>query len=593
MQSPYLSNPILLRDVFDYIYMINNQEEEESFRMDQFDWVLPSCQHQAGFRPKEISNFHGLQSIYHLPTSNLKRKRMSESGGTDGSEPEMNGSSSGDDHSSTLDHALLESLFYNEMMMLSASSPSSSNMMAQQLHEATSVTSSRESTMSPLADATTLAEQQMLQDFGVTASPVMLQSPPRGKAPVFTTPAAAAAVHGVPVDLQAPVSDQVSSSLRPPYLSHNAASHLEPLHPSAPSSATQPLQPKPSHAFLPTSALSSDPPVSEERAKQLVDQFATLASRLGIELPNQILQQLTTAAVENGSSVSASMSNLSDQIVGAQAAVAEAENENPGTPRADTIDSLRLTAEEAITTVTKKRSPGGESPTNSSANANGNKPLYSKRRKKPRLSDCESKLAQLKAENEMLKRHLQNVSNKAHQIEHGKEESATRVKQLLDSNAEADEMESVVKDMTDTYSDYGSNRQQELSFHLEQLSRLVVPTNFTKLGLWTLGHSSSNPKNPIAGILQKELDINPQQARRIFEQSERIKALCDNLKESLALLAKLKSICEQKTQMFRDRMAKCKEILNTKQTVKLIIWINEHYQLLETVCPGWGTEHIH
>jgi hypothetical protein len=124
--------------------------------------------------------------------------------------------------------------------------------------------------------------------------------------------------------------------------------------------------------------------------------------------------------------------------------------------------------------------------------------------------------------------------------------------------------------------------------------RLVVPTNFTKLGLWTLGQTSYNPKrNPIAGILQKELDITPQQGRKIVEQSEKIKALCDNLKECLALLAKLKSLCEQKTQIFHDRMAKCREILTTKQTVKLIVWINEHYQLLETVCPGWGTEHIH
>lgn len=142
-------------------------------------------------------------------------------------------------------------------------------------------------------------------------------------------------------------------------------------------------------------------------------------------------------------------------------------------PRGDAIDSLRMTAEQAIATVSKKRSPGSreESQSNSASGSNDSRPLYSKRRKKPRLSDCESKLAQLKAENEMLKRHLQNVSNKAHQIEQGKEESAGLIKRLHDSNAGADEMERVVKDMTDTYSDYGINRQQELSFHLEQLSR--------------------------------------------------------------------------------------------------------------------------
>lgn len=129
---------------------------------------------------------------------------------------------------------------------------------------------------------------------------------------------------------------------------------------------------------------------------------------------------------------------------------------------------------------------------------------------------------------------------------------------------------------------------------LLKFRRLVNPTNFTKMGLWTLGQNSISPKhNPIAGILQKELDITPQQGRKILEQSEKIRALCENIKECLALLAKLKALCQQKTQIFQNRMDKCKEILTTKQVVKLIKWIDDHTQLLETVCPGWGTEHIH
>lgn len=114
------------------------------------------------------------------------------------------------------------------------------------------------------------------------------------------------------------------------------------------------------------------------------------------------------------------------------------------------------------------------------------------------------------------------------------------------------------------------------------------------MGLWTMGQNSVSPKhNPIAGILQKELDITAQQGRKILDQSEKIKALCDNLKECLKLLAKLRSLCQQKTQIFHDRINKCREILTTKQVVELIKWIDEHTELLETVCPGWGTEHIH
>ena len=124
--------------------------------------------------------------------------------------------------------------------------------------------------------------------------------------------------------------------------------------------------------------------------------------------------------------------------------------------------------------------------------------------------------------------------------------------------------------------------------------RLVNPTNFTKMGLWTLGHTNQGTKkNPIAGILVKELDITPQQGRKILDQSEKIRQLCENLKEAHSLLVKLKHLCEKKTRTFQDHMNKCTEILTSKQVVKLIIWINGHTQLLDSVCPGWGTEHIH
>jgi hypothetical protein len=217
---------------------------------------------------------------------------------------------------------------------------------------------------------------------------------------------------------------------------------------------------------------------------------------------------------------------------------------------------------------------------------------------------------------------LENVSNKAHRFDQEKEAAGKRIHALLEHNAGRDEMNAAVREFTEMYSDYGKNRQNELNFHLEQLQRyairlgyscalartaaflisfllaclhrLVNPTNFTKMGLWTLGQNSISPKqNPIAGILQKELDITPQQGRKILDQSEKIKALCENIKECLVLLAKLRSLCQQKTQIFQDRMDMCREILTTKQVVQLIKWIDDHTELLETVCPGWGTEHIH
>jgi hypothetical protein len=61
------------------------------------------------------------------------------------------------------------------------------------------------------------------------------------------------------------------------------------------------------------------------------------------------------------------------------------------------------------------------------------------------------------------------------------------------------------------------------------LLRLANPTNFTKMGLWTM--QSKNAKNPIASILQKELEINTQQGKKILDQREKIRTVCSNMKE--------------------------------------------------------------
>jgi hypothetical protein len=61
---------------------------------------------------------------------------------------------------------------------------------------------------------------------------------------------------------------------------------------------------------------------------------------------------------------------------------------------------------------------------------------------------------------------------------------------------------------------------------------------------------------------------------------------------SLALLAKLKELCEQKTRLFHDRLTKCREILTPEQVIKLMVWIHDNNETVSKVCPGWGSENL-
>lgn len=218
---------------------------------------------------------------------------------------------------------------------------------------------------------------------------------------------------------------------------------------------------------------------------------------------------------------------------------------------------------------------------------------YSKRRKKASLSECERRLASLQAENSLLKRHLHNIANKSAALQTEQKAAEAQIRHLWSSNASQQQLDAAVNNLTELYSDYGKRRQDELSFHLEQLRRLANPTNVTKMGLWALGQQSVMKKNPIAGMLQKELDITSQQGRKIVEQREKIRHVSSNLKECLDLLGKLQTLCETKTGIFHDRLTKCREILTPRQVVKLILWIHDHAHVLENVCPGWGSETLH
>ena len=91
----------------------------------------------------------------------------------------------------------------------------------------------------------------------------------------------------------------------------------------------------------------------------------------------------------------------------------------------------------------------------------------------------------------------------------------------------------------------------------------------------------------------KELDITPVQGRKIIERRDKIRDLNDNIRRALALMAKLKSLCEHKQKVFHDRMTKCQEILSPLQVAKLLVWVDDHADTLEAVCPGWGSERIH
>jgi hypothetical protein len=357
--------------------------------------------------------------------------------------------------------------------------------------------------------------------------------------------------------------------------------------------------------------------IDDEKRTKLVAQFATLANRLGIDVPPEALSTLLkeTASDQMNPSCTttntATALNLPIALQNLQQPLVFSDTTKPGA--ATKLQVVPVVNESLATSTTDTKRPLESSKHQRRAN------------KKPRASDSiERKLATLQAENELLKRHVQTISETNARF---RVAQAPKLKALYKNpNASNAEMMACVTEFTELYSDYGRCRQEELQFHLQQLQRLLNPTNFTKMGLYTLGgqQGSDDRKNPIAGLLTKELGITAQQGKKILEQKERIRHVCANLKkvrtwwcaywfvyrsmarrvsnetcvhftpwQCLVLLQKLKSLCAQKTKIFSDRMNKCREILEPRQVIQLLMFINNNSDLLGQVCPGWDSERVH
>jgi len=456
--------------------------------------------------------------------------------------------------SSTLDHALLESLFYNELVAMAPGEDFSDSSLLGLATTAppsldgdlsvTSATSSLPNTAAAPLDPTVDMEREMLRGYGVThysPTPASSSGPAAaGDAVGETRSSSVGLLPSLPF-VPPPGNDRTQQ-----HRNQMAASRRGIRHNVAPVAPARPV--------VAAAAVPAPPPVTatavvneEEKHKKLVTQFATLAGRLGITLPPQVLQKLTANAAANTTmappplnqptaafpqNATASAASMPPVTASSTSAASFTSSSTP----APLVQHLQSTAAEAIAAVTQKRSAEDMSSANNAAAAanNNNSTKYSKRRKKPRLSDCERKLAELQAEHALLKRHLDNISNAKRVTDSERVAAEHRMRRMLQENAPDEELDPVIQSFTELYSDYGRKRHEELNFHLEQLQRLANPTNFTKMGLWTLGGQSRNKatgNDPIAGLLQKELGITQQQGRKILEQRQKVQEVCSNLKE--------------------------------------------------------------
>jgi hypothetical protein len=201
----------------------------------------------------------------------------------------------------------------------------------------------------------------------------------------------------------------------------------------------------------------------------------------------------------------------------------------------------------------------------------------------------EERIKTLQEENITLQAHVLNVTNRTTEIQRHRVAMEKDMSEKMNCQGDADrekELADLCRKYKDMYSDYGQFRQKEVSFHLDQIEKLLVPTLVTKMSLWTLQQDQSfyqSGKSPLWDSISKALEISSEQLQRIQQGRQRIKALLSQLQESLNLVAQLRTAISKRHAFFDDQCGGVQQIATPQQMVQFLLWMSKNSQRLTSL----------
>lgn len=224
----------------------------------------------------------------------------------------------------------------------------------------------------------------------------------------------------------------------------------------------------------------------------------------------------------------------------------------------------------------------------------------SRKRQRESLEDMETRVAAMMEENEELQNHVMTVMQRTAEVQKRRSAMETFMTSELaqfghKENFDQSELAKVIKQYTNIYSDYGKCRQREVSFHLNQLEKLILPTQTTKMCLWTLQQDKNfyqKSKSPMYNILSKELTLSVEQAAKIQDRRDKRTDLLSQLNESLTLIRNLKTTIERKHACYDGICGRIQEAALPKQMVLFLFWLEKNGDIMAKYMPNYQKRNL-
>jgi len=148
----------------------------------------------------------------------------------------------------------------------------------------------------------------------------------------------------------------------------------------------------------------------------------------------------------------------------------------------------------------------------------------------------------------------------------------------------------------EVYSDFGRDRKQAITFHLEQLKSLLLPNQVSKMTIWSLQqdddfYDEQRNKTTFGGgiwnLLCEELRLTEDQKRTLLSMRSEIRSQRKNVGECLRILKELEHRINENIASMGKQMSRIMSGTTPSQQARFLLWIENNQSAVQVLNNIW------
>jgi hypothetical protein len=219
-----------------------------------------------------------------------------------------------------------------------------------------------------------------------------------------------------------------------------------------------------------------------------------------------------------------------------------------------------------------------------------------RKRKREKMEALQDEVQKLREWNRQLELKLKQIPENSEKEKVRKREIDEIAGLVANETSSEQEIRKRLHQYKEVYSDFGRDRKQAITFHLEQLKSLLLPNQVSKMTIWSLQqdddfYDEQRNKTTFGGgiwnLLCEELRLTEDQKRTLLSMRSEIRSQRKNVGECLRILKELEHRINENIASMGKQMSRIMSGTTPSQQARFLLWIENNQSAVQVLNNIW------